>query len=358
MALQPITCRVRERKFKPVLYAERRCSLGRAIRLLFNLPWLYGDACMTFKRVKSRVNVLMLCLLMASVLSPILLTSVKAQNSGVTVGYWPLDEVKSSGYNVITPDSTGVNPGIVAGTPEPTLVDGKIGKAMQFNGQNFVYIPIKFVVGFPPTPQPIYIPISPNLDVQKYVEIEAWINVPGLKNATYNNIVVKCNHPDQAASWQNTTRVLGIALRAGAPENGVQYVEGALSGFVSTDTGGFNEIVTTQPVSLNQWIQVEFARTSTGMHLYINGYEQSVNVIHGVQNPQGSIVNGTEYYFGHDGLATIDDVRIVDLDPQVSEAAFDIGPNIMMAIIVVSVIFAVAWLLRRVIQLWLIRPKL
>jgi hypothetical protein len=117
---------------------------------------------MTFKRVKSRVNVLMLCLLAASVLSPILLTSVKAQNSGVTVGYWPLDEVQSSGYNVITPDSTGVNPGIVAGTPEPTLVDGEIGKAMQFNGQNFVYIPIKFVVGFPPTPQPVYIPISPN----------------------------------------------------------------------------------------------------------------------------------------------------------------------------------------------------
>jgi len=358
MALQLITSRVRERKFEPVLYAERRCSLGRAIRFLFNLFLLYGDVCMTLKRVKSRVKVLMLCLLAASALSPILLTSVKAQSSGVTVGYWPLDEVQSSGYNVITPDSTGVNNGIVAGTPEPTLVDGKFDKAMQFNGNNFVYIPIKFIVGFPPTPQPIFIPVSPNLDVQKYIQIEAWINVPGFKNATYNNIVVKCNHPDQAASWQNTTRVLGIALRAGEPGSDEQYVEGALSGFVLTDNGVFNEIVTTQSVPLNQWIQVEFTRTSTGMHLYINGYEQSVNVIHGVQNPQGSITNGTEYYFGHDGLATIDDVRIVDLGPQVSEAAFDIGPNIMMVIIVVSVIFAVAWLLRRVIQLWLIRPKL
>jgi hypothetical protein len=356
MALQPITSRVRERKFEPVLYAEQRCSLGRAIRLLFNLFWLYGDVCMTFKRAKGKVKVLMLCLLAACILSSILFTAVKAQSSGVTVGYWPLDEVQSSGSNVITPDSTGVNSGIVGGTPEPTLVDGKFDKAMQFNGQNFVYIPIKFIVGFPPTPQPIYIPVSPNLDIQKYVQIEAWINVPGLKNATYNNIVVKCNHPDQAASWQNTTRVLGLALRAGVPENGV--VEGALSGFVLTDSGGFNEIVTTQSVPLNQWIQVEFTRTSTGMHLYINGYEQSVNVVQGVQNPQGSIINGTEYYFGHDGLATIDDVRIVDLGPQVSEASFDIGPNIMMAIIVVSVIFAVAWLLRRVIQLWLIRPKL
>lgn len=311
---------------------------------------------MMLKRVKNRVKVLMLCFLVSSVMSTILLTSAKAQNSGVTVGYWPLDVVQSSGYNVITPDSTGVNPGIVAGNPEPTLVDGKFDKALQFNGQNFVYVPIKFVVGFPPTPQPIYIPISPNLDIQKHIEVEAWINVPGYKNATYNNIVVKCTHPDQAASWQNTIRVLGLALRAGVPEEAV--VEGALSGFVLTDTEEFNEIVTTQPVPLNQWINVEFTRTSTGMHLYVNGYEQSVNVIHGVQNPQGNIVNGTEYYFGHDGLATIDNVRIVDLDPSVSEAAFDIGPNIMIAIIVVSMIFAVAWLLRRVIQLWLIRPKL
>ena len=102
----------------------------------------------------------------------------------------------------------------MAGTPQPTLVDGKFDKAMQFDGENFVYIPIKFIVGFPPTPQPIYVPISPNFDIQKYIQVEAWINVPGFKNATYNNIVVKCNHPDQACAWQNTTRVLGLAMRA------------------------------------------------------------------------------------------------------------------------------------------------
>ena len=312
---------------------------------------------MAFKIVKSMVKVLMLCLLAASVLSPILLTGVKAQSSGVTVGYWPLSQVQPSGSTVITPDSTGVNPGIVAGTPQPTLVDGKFGKAMQFNGNNFVYIPIKFVVGFPPMPQPMYIPVSSNLDVQKYIDISAWINVPGYKNATYNNILVKCNHPDQACAWQNTTRILGLAIRAGMPENGV--VQGAISGFVLTDSGGFNEIVTTQPVPLNQWVEVEFTRDSTGMHLYVNGYEQSVNVVQGVQNPQGNIVNGTEYYIGHDGLATIQDVKIIDLDPpQVTESAFDIGPNIMILVIVVAMTFAVAWVLRRVIQLWLIRPKL
>jgi len=313
---------------------------------------------MMLKRVKGKkVKVLMLCILLACVLSTVPIAIVQAQSSGVTVGYWPLDEIKSSDSNVITPDSIGVNPGIVAGSPEPVLVDGKFSKAMQFNGENFVYVPIKFVVGFPPTPQPVYMQISPNLDIQKYVTIQAWVNIPGFKNATYNNIVVECNHPDQACAWQNTTRVLGLATRAGT-EEGVNYVEGALSGFVWTDSGGFNEIVTTDPVPLNQWINVQFSRTATGMHLYINGVEQSVNVIHGVQNPTGNIMEGTEYYFGHDGLATIDDVRITDLSPAVDESAFDIGPNIMAVVIVVSVIFAVAWLLRRAIQLWLIRPKI
>ena len=291
-------------------------------------------------------------------MSPILLTSVKAQNSGTVVGSWPLSEVQASGYNMVTPDKTGVNSGIVAGTTQVTLVDGKFGKAMQFDGQNFVYIPIKFIVGFPPTPQPIYIPISPKLDIQKYFDIVAWINIPGYKNATYNNILVKANHPDQAAAWQNTTRVLGLAIRAGTPENNENYVQGALSGFVLTDNEEFNEIVTTQPVPLNQWVQVEFSRTSSGMHLYVNGYGQSVDVLHGVENPQGSIVNGTEYYIGHDGLATIQDVILTDLSPpKASDAAFDVGPNIMIVIIVVSVVFAIAWLLRRLIQLWLIRPR-
>jgi len=312
----------------------------------------------TMKPVNENILIkrLIVCLLIAFLLSPVLLANVKAQSGGVVVGNWPLSEVQPSGSEVITPDKTGINNGIVA--YNPSLVDGKFGKAMQFNGTNFVYIPIKFIVGFPPTPQPIYIPISPNLDIQKYVDITAWINIPGYKNATYNNILVKCNHPDQAAAWQNTIRELGIAIRAGVPGPGENYVQGALSGFVTTDQTGFNEIVTTQSVPLNQWVEVEFTRTNAGMHLYVNGYEQSVDVLHGVQNPQGNIENGTEYYIGHDGYATIQDVTLTDLSPpQISEAAFDIGPNIMIAIIVVSVIFAAAWLLRRLIQLWLIRPQ-
>jgi hypothetical protein len=299
----------------------------------------------------------LIVLLVTSVLIPVLFIGVTAQTNGVTVGYWPLDENKPSGYNVITPDTTGVNMGIVVGHPEPSLVEGKFDKAMQFDGANGVYIPIKFVVGFPPTPQPVYLPISTNLDVQKQVSVQAWINLPAVKDVDYNNIVVKCDHPDQACAWQNTVRVLGIAVRAGEPKDGESYVEGALSGFVYTDQDGYNEIVTTKPLALNQWTHVEFKRTTSGMHLYINGYEQEVSVLHGVKNPQGKIINGTEIYFGHDSLAAIDDVRVTDLEPEAIEAAFDIGPNVLIAAIVIAVVFAVAWFLRRAVQIWLVRPK-
>lgn len=294
-------------------------------------------------------------MLAATLLSPLLFATTQAESSTV-VGEWKLDETKTSGTTETTPDQTGVNNGILAGAEHPTLVEGKYGNAVKFNGENAIYIPIKFIVGFPPMDEPMYVPISGNLDIQKYFTIDAWINVPGFKNATYNNIVVKCNHPDQAAAWQNTTRVLGLAIRAGTPENGEQYVEGALSGFVMTETGGVNEIVTTQAVPLNTWIEVQFTRDITGLHLYINNQEQTTKVLSGNQNPTGNILNGTEYYFGHDSYAAIDNIKLTDLAQNV-ENAIEIGPNLMIVIIVVSLIFAVAWLLRRGIQLWIIRPK-
>jgi len=337
--------------FVAVLFGEQAVLLGELLDTLYSMSHV-----MEMAIKKNILQMLTLGLLVVTMLSPILLATTQAESS-TTVGEWKLDEIKTSGSTEITPDSTGVNNGILAGAEHPTLVKGQFGNAIKFNGENAIYVPVKFIVGFPPMDEPMYIPISPNLDIQKYFTIDAWINVPGFKNATYNNIVVKCNHPDQAAAWQNTTRILGLAIRAGTPGNGEEYVEGALSGFLMTETGGFNEIVTTQPIPLNTWIEVEFTRTPSGMHLYVNNEEQTVKVLEGTQNPSGNILNGTEYYFGHDSYATIDNVKIVDLDPY-SENSFDIGPNIMIAVITVSIIFAVAWLLRRAIQLWIIKPKI
>ena len=280
----------------------------------------------------------------------------KAQYSAdaYTVGLWHLDEVKPADYMEITPDAMGYNNGILGGETHPTLVEGKFGKALSFDVTSFVYVPISFLVGFPPTPEPIYIPISPNLDIQKELKIEAWINVQAFTNATYNNIVVKCMRTDPGV--ENVTRVFGLAVKQSVEQNG----SGVLSGCVSTDSGGFNEIVTSEPViSLNQWMNVAFTRTSTGMHLYMNGEEQNVKAIYGVQNPTGSIINGTEVYIGHDSDVIIDEVKISDLAPekQVVSSQIDIGNNLLIAVVIGVVVFATAWVLRKAIQMWVIYSK-
>ena len=308
------------------------------------------------------VTRLMLTLFLTGMLSMAFIASVNAQNilDPYTVGLWHLDEIIPDGYTETTPDATGNNPGtLVAAPTAPVLVEGKFDKAMRFDGDNCVYVPIRFLVGFPPTPEPIYIPISTNLDIPKEIEIETWINVRDFKNVTYNAIVAECTRSD--ASWERVTRVCGIAVKAGISQNGHTVPTGALSGFVYTDTGGFNEIVTTEPVvPLNEWIHVKFTRKlATGMQIYVNGVEQSVKAIYGTQNPTGSIIEGTEFYFGHDAFVTMDEIHISNLAPesQTVEAQIDIGPNILIAVIAVALIFAVAWLLRKAIQMWVIRSR-
>ena len=134
------------------------CSLRRAIRVVSH--FLISDKEMEAKIVKGKSGkALMLSFLLTC--SLVFLTIVEAQSSGVTLGYWSLDEIRSDGYTIVTSDSTGVNHGTLGVDPLPMLVDGKFGKAMQFDGNNFLYIPISFIVGFPPSPQPIYMPISP-----------------------------------------------------------------------------------------------------------------------------------------------------------------------------------------------------
>jgi len=270
-----------------------------------------------------------------------------------TVALWHLDEITPDDYMEITPDAMGYNHGTVGGEPAPALVEGKFGNALSFNISGFIYVPIAFLVGFPPTPEPIYIPVSPNLDIQKELKIEAWINVQAFTNASYNNIVVKCTRTGPLV--EDVTRVFGLAVKPSLEQN----ENGVLSGCVFTDSGGFNEIVTTEPIiSLNQWTNVAFTRTSTGMHLYVNGEEKNVKAIHGVQNPTGSIINGTEVYIGHESEVIIDEVKIIDLAPEkVVSSQIDIGNNLLIAMVIAVVVFATAWVLRKAIQMWVIHSK-
>ena len=311
---------------------------------------------MKFDNKRSVRSLRFVSMLLVITLSLGFVNLAKAQYSAdaYTVGLWHLDEVKPDGYMEVTPDEIGYNHGTLGGEIHPALVEGKFGKALSFDVSSFVYVPIAFLVGFPPTPEPIYIPVSPSLDIQKELKIEAWINVQAFTNATYNNIVVKCTRTDPQV--ESITRVFGLAVKQSLEQNGV----GVLSGCVFTDSGGFNEIVTAEPViSLNQWINVAFTRTSTGMHLYVNGEEQNVKAIYGVQNPAGSIINGTEVYIGHDSEVIIDEVRISDLAPekQVVSAQIDIGNNLLIAVIIGVVVFATAWVLRKALQMWVIYSK-
>jgi hypothetical protein len=258
-----------------------------------------------------------------------------------TLALWHFDQI-------YTPDATkNENHGMLEGTPHPVIVEGKFGKALSFDGKNFLYVPF-----------------SPSLYTSKEITIEAWIYVNAFRNTTYNNILVICY--SAGLEWQTATRICGIALTPSNTEKGF------LRGYIYTDKEHFNEIVTTEPViPLNQWIHVAFTRSLVkGMHLYVNGEEKETTVTWGVKNPTGDILRGTEIYFGHDAEVIIDEPRICDtaLEPSqfiisnapelaVSRTEIDIGPNLMLAIIVAALAFAVAWILRRVIQTWGISSK-
>ena len=130
------------------------------------------------------------------------------------------------------------------------------------------------------------------------------------KNVTYNNIVIEA----VSTTAKYPTRILGLAINGVAPSNSTSPALGALRGYVTTDTGGFNEIDTTQPISLNEWTHVVFTRsTQTGMHIYVNGVEQNVTVTAGTQNPTGSIEQMTGLYMGHDSITTLENVQILNV---------------------------------------------
>ncbi len=209
------------------------------------------------------------------------------------VALWHFDEVQP---NDITNDAISNNPAIfgsVTGNVSytPKLVEGKFGKALSFDGSAYAYVPA-----------------SPTLVTPSEVTIDAWVNVQSFKNVTYNNIVIE----SVRTLAKYPTRIVGLAVNGELPGNGSSVPQGALRGYVLTDSGGFNEIVTTDPViPLNQWTHVTFTRSlTTGMHIYVNGEEKNVNVTYGVLNPAGSIQRDTELYIGHDSISMIDEVAI------------------------------------------------
>ncbi len=208
----------------------------------------------------------------------ILPTSVSSNH---LIARWNFGEILP---NLVISDSTGMNAAIVGYEANlsytPAIVKGKFGNALNFTDNQYLFANV-----------------SPSLDTTGEMTIDAWIKVNAIENYSYNNIIVKCTLSDTS---ELPPRILGLSINGLTLGNGSAVPVGALRGYVTTETGGFNEIATTSSILLNQWIHITFTRSLiTGMHIYVDGVEQNVVVTSGVQNPSGPIIRGSELYMGH-----------------------------------------------------------
>ena len=227
--------------------------------------------------------------------SPIQPSTVESNS---VVASWVFNNI---GLDSVMPDSTGNNPAVLATTAgnqsyTPTQVPGKFGEALSFDGLSYAFVPP-----------------SPSLQTPQDVTIDAWVNVQQIKNVSYNNILVECLRTTASLP----VRTLGIAINGETPQNSSSPPLGSLRGCVLTQNGVLNEIDTIQPVPLDQWIHVVFTRSTTsGMHIYVNGVEQAVQVSSGVANPSGPIVTQNELYIGHDSITEINELHISNMVEQ------------------------------------------
>jgi len=207
------------------------------------------------------------------------------------VSRWNFDEI---GVNGVTPDALGNNHIVVENyhgvIVSPKLVPGEQNNALKFNGSDYAYVGA-----------------SPTLNIHGEFTVSAWINYPQYKDVEYNLVITECLR----LQTSYPTRIWGLAVNGVANTTSSQPVLGALRGFFLDDKGVLNEIDTIQPIPLDSWTQVTFTRSyATGMHLYINGTEATVQVTSGAQNPNGSVGYGSEFYIGHDSFSAIDNLAI------------------------------------------------
>jgi len=213
--------------------------------------------------------------------------------SGEPVALWHFDKVEP---NNVTLDAQGYNPAILGSVTgnisyTPTMVEGKFGNALRFDGNAYIFVPA-----------------SPGLEIQSEITIDAWVKVEQFKEVAYNNIVIQSVRDGIALP----IRTVGFAFNGELPTNNGGLLQGALRGYLVTDEGNFNEIFTTDFIlPLNEWTHVTFTRSlSTGMHIYVDGKEQKINVASGVQNPVGTIKRSTYMYIGHDSKVVLDEISI------------------------------------------------
>ncbi len=235
------------------------------------------------------------------------------------VALWPFDEVQPNNVTL----STQCNNHAILGTSTedvtftPRLVDGVFGNALQFNGYSYLFVPA-----------------SPSLEILSEITIDTWIKVDQLNDMEYNNIVVQ----SVREGITYPTRILGLAVNGKPPENGT-ILEGALRGYVVTESNDLNEIVTTNfVVEYNEWIHVTFTRSlDNGMHIFVNGKNQEVIVTSGKQNPSGNIRRPTYLYIGHDSKMTIDELIMYNTSKVQIKSTYDLLPTLFFPVILLVI---------------------
>jgi parallel beta-helix repeat protein len=225
---------------------------------------------------------------------PTPIPAVATPENGI-VASWTFDNIE---YGWVIPDETGNNPAVLGSTVGensfvPEKVQGKFGQALDFNGSAYAFVPP-----------------SASLQTPQEVTLDAWVNVKQIKGeVAYNNIMVECLRTTASLP----IRTLGLAINGETPQNESSPSIGALRGYIVTQDEVLNEIDTTQPIPLNQWVHIVFTRSlTTGMHIYVNGNAQAVTVFSGAANPSGTIERQNELYIGHDSITQIDQLQITN----------------------------------------------
>ena len=164
--------------------------------------------------------------------SPQLVSLLKAWSIQINHSYFPylFDELSSQ---VVKDHSQYKNHGELVGNP--TLVDGKFGKALKFNGRN----------------DWVEIPHDDSLTVDTSVTVMVWIKTPrhgGPRGALWQAIVAKGNDP-RSYSFYTCEQSRGVHLSVGDFQGGASA----------------------RNILLNRWQHV-VAQFDNGMHRYwING---------------------------------------------------------------------------------------
>ncbi len=192
------------------------------------------------------------------------------QPSTLLVGWWRLDE----GSGTIATDlSEYGNDGTLQGDPQ--WVNGKFGKALQFNGVD----------------DWVEIPHAEILTVDNEVTVMAWINAErhsGPGGVNWQGIVAKSNSP---RSYSFYTRINGV---------------------LHFSTAGVGSSSTAQ-IPLNEWVHVAAIVVGGGHRYFVNG-EPGGESGSGITLPgaadTATVVIGKTQESSREFLGVIDDVRI------------------------------------------------